>query len=295
MPDLPLVSIITPSLNQAAYVQDSVSSIDSQDYPRIEHIIVDGGSTDGTLDILRRHEGPDRRVIVLEGSSQVEALNAAFAETKGEIIGWVNTDDAFFSVDAVGVAVERFESDPEAAVVYGDAVAADQEGRVLQHISVSDKRLARMQICSPFAQPAVFFRRSAVGESFLDDSFDLTMDYELWLRLARTGRFSKVDRILAVDRSYPECKSVSRWDDVPRELQRLADAYGVPFDTRPLPLRAFARWARRARGVIPLLRLEREYELAYAGRLDARWRRIFRQLVLPHRLLHTVGVGRDSA
>src|SRR5688500_11608447 len=143
----PLVSILTPSLNQAAFVEDCLASIDRQDYPRIEQIVVDGGSTDGTLELLRAREGEDRRVLELPGSSQTEALNAAFAEARGEIIGWLNTDDAFFTTDAVSTAIARFAEDGEALVVYGDAVAVDEEGRVLQHISVDDRRLERMQIC----------------------------------------------------------------------------------------------------------------------------------------------------
>lgn len=286
MADPQLVSIITPSLNHAAFVEDSLASIDCQDYRAIEQVIVDGGSTDGTLEALRKHEGDNRTVVVLEGSSQVEALNAAFERTRGEFIGWVNTDDAFFSVDAVRAVVERFQSDPECIVVYGDAVSAGEDGRVLLYVSVDERRLERLQICSPFTQPAVFFRRSAVGELFLDEAFDLTMDYELWLRLRRKGKFSKVDRVLAVDRSYPQTKSRSRWDEVPFELERLAERYLIPRDTRPLPIRGIARWLRRARGVLPLLTLERDYRLAYAGQIDARWRRVVRQLLIPHRQLH---------
>ena len=282
----PLVSILTPSLNQAAFVEDCLASIDCQDYPRIEQIIVDGGSTDGTLELLRARAGDDRRVLELPGSSQTEALNAAFADAHGEIIGWLNTDDAFFTTDAVSTALARFAEDPDALVVYGDAVAVDEEGRVLQHISVDDRRLGRMQICSPFCQPAVFFRREAVDGLFLRDDLDLAMDYELWLRLHRKGKFSKVPRILAIDRAHTSAKSLARWKEMPVELDRLATEYGVPYDRRPLPFRAASRWWRRALGVAPLMTIERRYSLAYRGRIDSRWRRVVRQVALPHRLLH---------
>lgn len=281
----PLVSILTPSLNQAAYVDDCLDSIDRQDYPQLEHVVVDGGSTDGTLALLERRAGPSRRVIVDPDSSQTVALNRAFAEARGDVIGWVNTDDAFFDVSAVSTVVRAFAADAEAIVVYGDAVAVDEQGRVLQHISVSDARLSRMQLCSPFCQPAVFIRRGAIGDTFLRTDLELAMDYELWLRLKREGRFTKVPRILAADRSYEATKSLSRWAELPDELDRLSSMYEVPYDRRPLPLRAVARWARRARGVLPLLTIERGYALAYAGSVDARWRRVTRQLALPHRLL----------
>lgn len=279
----PLVSIITPSLNQATFVADALTSIDRQDYPRIQHVVVDGGSTDGTLELLRERSGPDRKVVELPGSSQSEALNAAFAETRGEIIGWLNTDDVFFAVDAVSSVVRRFGEAPDAVAVYGDGVVVDQDGRVLQHVATTDRGMDRLQQCSPFCQPSVFFKRDAINGNFLRADLDLTMDYELWLRLHEKGRFAKVDRILAGDRMQPSAKTVVRWGEMADELAQLSDEYGVRGSAKPL--QRLARLWRRIGGVGPMLTIERRYRIAYPARVDARWRRIVRQVLLPYRLL----------
>ena len=279
----PLVSIITPSLDQAEFVAEALASVDRQDYPRVEHVIVDGGSTDGTLELLRERTGPDRRVIELPGSSQSEALNAAFEDTRGELIGWLNTDDVFFTIDAVSSVVRRFAEEPGAVAVYGDGVVVDGTGRVLQHVATTDRGMDRLQQCSPFCQPSVFFRRSAINGTFLRADLDMTMDYELWLRLREKGRFAKVDRILAGDRMQPRAKTIVRWGDMAGELARLGDEYGVRPSSRPLE--RLRRLGRRIRGVGPLLTLDHGYRYAYPARVDARWRRIVRQVVLPYRLL----------
>ena len=282
----PLVSVLTASLNQAAFVGDCLASVRRQDYEPIEHIVVDGDSSDGTLEILRGERREALSVFVEPGSSQSEALNAAFARSSGEIVGWLNTDDAYFGVDAVSTVVEAFGRNPHCVAVYGDAVMIDERGRVLRHVSTSVPTPRRMETLSPLVQPAVFFRREAVADDFLREDLNLVMDYELWLRLQSRGPFRKVNRILAVDRDYAGRKTRSLTAETAEELERLALAYGIPPDDRARPLRAVSRWLRRVSGLGPLLTVERRYRLAFAAELDAGGRRLVRQLALPQRFLH---------
>jgi glycosyltransferase involved in cell wall biosynthesis len=278
---VPLVSILTPSLDQVRFVGDCIDSIQRQDHPDVEHIVVDGGSTDGTLDVLRAAEPRGVVTRVVPKSGQSKALNEALAASRGEIIGWLNTDDAYFGVDTISSVVAAFEAHPEAVVVYGDAAIADDEGRVLRHVSTDEADLGRVQSHSPLVQPAVFFRRDAVADDFLREDLDLVMDYELWLRLRKHGPFVKVPRILAVDRDYAGRKTRERVTQTRKEMEFIAQLHGVPTDARASLHRKAAHAVRRGLGVRPMLTLESQYSFAYPARVDARWRRLLRQVALP--------------
>lgn len=282
----PLVSILTPSLNQAAHVEDCLASVRSQDHGEIEQVIVDGGSTDGTLETIRRYEGERCRLLVREGTSQAEALNIALAESRGELIGWLNTDDAYFSVDAVSTAVRRFAASPECLGVYGDAVVADERGRVLRHVCTSARSLLPVAFTSPVVQPSVFLRRLALGDRLVREDLHLMLDYELWLRLAGQGSLCKVGRILAIDRDYPGRKIRGSLERQRAEVRLLTEEYGAGLESPHPARRAASAWLRRARGVRELLTFERNYRLSFACEVDARWRRAVRQLLLPQRFLH---------
>jgi glycosyltransferase involved in cell wall biosynthesis len=283
----PLVSILTPSLDQARFVRDCLESIARQDYPEIEQVVVDGGSTDGTLDVLRAAEG-ERLTLIVEKSKQSAALNRALESSAGEIIGWLNTDDAYLGVDAVRLAVEALAANPGAVAAYGDAVVAGEDGRLLRHVAADASRLDRLEQFSPLVQPAVFFRRAAVADGFLREDLDVAMDYELWVRMRRMGEFARIDRILAIDRDHAQAKSRARMDDLATELRRVSEMHGVPLDERARLRRRLAAVGRRARGVAPMLTIERDYELAYEARVDGRWRRALRQLAVPQGLLARV-------
>jgi glycosyltransferase involved in cell wall biosynthesis len=280
----PLVSVLTPSLNHARFVEDCLVSVARQDYQNIEHVIVDGGSTDGTLEAVRRYEGDGCRILVLPQSSQAGALNAALAESRGDVIGWVNTDDGYFGVDAVSCAVAALRDDGECLAVYGDGVIVDERGVLLRHVSTSAAALAKLPPLSPLVQPATFVRRKAVDDGFVREDLEVVLDYELWLRLSRKGRFRKVERVLAVDRDHGARKTqvaVARKDE---ELGSLADEYGLHRGERGAAARARA-WGRRVRGLREVVAVESRYDFAFPVTTDARWRRAARQLLLPQRYL----------
>ncbi len=221
----PLVSVLTPSYNHGRWLRDNLESVRRQTYPWIEHIVVDGGSTDGTVEILKESAArwvsePDR--------GQSHALNKAFALSSGDIIGWVNSDDAYYSTEAAAWAVAAFERQPDAAVVYGHSALVDGAGRLL-HYNWAPPFSRRLMLRSNFIiQPATFVRRRALEGVFVDERFDYTMDRELWLRLSCRFACIRVPHVLAIDRHHDLRKSYTRPDLYLHDLSLLMEEYGVP-------------------------------------------------------------------
>ncbi len=227
----PLVSIVTPCRNAGPFIEQTVCSVLDQDYPRIEYIVVDGGSTDGTIDILRRYEG---RLKWFSGRDRgaADAINKGFSLSGGEIFAYLNADDVYLP-GAVSTAVRSFrEEPPTIAAVYGDAWWVDDAGKRIAAYPVCefDRELLSREcfIC----QPASFLRREAfenVGR--MDPELDLTFDYELWMRLARSYEFRRISGTLAQSRMHIANKSLGQRREVFRETFRvLRRHYGyVPF------------------------------------------------------------------
>lgn len=223
---LKLVSVLTPSFDQAAYIGDTLRSVACQTYPRIEHVVMDGGSADGTVALLEAADPPvfwrsepDR--------GQAHAVNKALAASSGSIIGWLNSDDAYFHCEVVERVVEYFDAHPEVDVVYGHAVRTAHDGRVVWIMWVPRFRKARFRRYNYIVNPAAFIRRSALSEPMLDESFEFAMDWELWMRLASQGRrFARIGDVFAVDRSQPGRKNKTIVDVLRKDEGRLAEMYG---------------------------------------------------------------------
>jgi glycosyltransferase involved in cell wall biosynthesis len=225
-PDSPLVSIITPCFNAAKFIAETIESVLAQDYPRIEYIVMDAGSTDGTLDILKAY-GERLRWISQPDRGAADAINRGFALSHGEIFTYLNADDAYLP-GAVSAAVSAFQGD----VVYGGAWWIDEAGTRLGPYPVRDfdaELLAReCFIC----QPASFIRREAFENvGGMDPDLNLTFDYELWMRMAKTYDLRRIDGPLALSRMHRTNKSLGQRAGVFRETFRiLRRHYGyVPF------------------------------------------------------------------
>jgi glycosyltransferase involved in cell wall biosynthesis len=226
---LPLVTIVTPSLNQGRYLATAIESVLAQDYPHVEHLIFDGGSTDGTAAVAARYSR--RSLFVQEADrGQSHAINRGLRSARGEIVQWLNADD-WLEPGAIGAVVEAFRRAPEAAAVYGHGRAADAEGRPLgapyrAPVPFDLRRL--LDVCDTLAQPSCFLRRDAVlAVGGLDESLHWSMDWDLYLRLAFRFRFVPVDRELATWREYPGTKTRSggwrRFRELVRVLRRHGD------------------------------------------------------------------------
>lgn len=222
---LPLVSIITPSFNQGEFIAATIDSVLTQDYPAIEYLVVDGGSTDGTLDVLRSY-GARLNWISEPDQGQADAVNKGIARTQGAIVAWLNADDLYVP-GAVARGVAELEAHPNAALVYGNAEFIDRAGTVLGPCpQVEPFDLARLLHHLDFiVQPATFFRRAAFERvGGLDVGLRYCLDYDLWLRLARQSAVRYSATPLAQARIYPETKTASgglaRLDEIERMVRR---------------------------------------------------------------------------
>ncbi|MBV9172024.1 MAG: glycosyltransferase [Chloroflexi bacterium] len=202
------VSIVTPSYNHARYIERTIASILSQ-ADDLDFLVVDGASTDGTLEILRRYE-PRLRWISEPDNGQTHAVNKGIARTRGDIIGWINSDDLYYP-GAVEAARRCFEQHPDIDVVYGAADHIDEQDQPFEAYPTEPWSFERLKEICFLCQPAVFFRRRAAERAGpLDEQLYNCMDYEYWLRLAQTGaNFVYVDRKLAGSRMYPENKTLA--------------------------------------------------------------------------------------
>ena len=177
----PLVTVVTPSLNQAKFIEETIRSVLDQAYPALDYVVVDGGSTDGTLDILRRYEGR-LRWISEKDRGQTDAVNKGFRMARGEILGWMNADD-LYCTGAIGEAVQYFVEDPDVMMAYGAADDIDEEGRVLEQYPTEPFDFERLAYRCIICQPAVFMRKALVQHvGYLDAGLECSMDLDLWIR-----------------------------------------------------------------------------------------------------------------
>lgn len=232
MGDLPTVSIVTPSFNHGPYIGRTIRSVLEQDYPSIEHVVMDAGSTDETVDVLRQFaaDHPDRFQFVSEKDrGQSHALNKGVARTSGPIVGWLNSDDTY-APGAVSAAVDFLRGNPDVDLVYGDA----------NFIDAADNFIARCAHVEPFnfhrlvhytdfiVQPASFFTRrafDAVGGA--DESLHFTMDYDLFLKMGSRFKVAYLPKVLANFRWLGANKSATGGHTRLDELVRLTRPFGA--------------------------------------------------------------------
>jgi len=228
----PLVSIVTPNFNYGRFLGETIQSVLGQKYPRIEHIVVDGGSTDDSLDVVRRF-GSGVRLIAAPGTGQTESINIGLRAATGEIVGYLNSDDLFFDSDSVQTAVDVLLGDASAWMVYGDLYEIDDESRYLDSISTTETEFlladSFLQLVNPVCQPGSLMRRRALDVvGYFNETRRYAMDWDYWLRLAAVGRIVHIPRSLSRMRVHSSSKTVralmSKVDDM---LELYDDAFSA--------------------------------------------------------------------
>lgn len=211
MPSTPLVSVIMPSLNQAKYIEASVDSVLGQDYRNVELIIADGGSNDGTVQLLQRIATEDSRLRWFSepDTGPANALNKALARVRGTLVGWLNSDD-LYTPGAVLRAVAALEANPSWLMLYGHGQHIDGEDKVLNNYPTLPPSTPVIRFAEGcfICQPTVLSRRSMwllLGK--LDESLKAVFDFEYWLRafLAFPDRIGFVNAVQAQTRLHDEC------------------------------------------------------------------------------------------
>jgi glycosyltransferase involved in cell wall biosynthesis len=207
---LPLVTVVTPSLNQGRWIGETIESVLGQDYPRLEYLVLDGGSTDSTLDVLRRYgdrlrwtSGPD--------GGQSAAINTGFRAARGDVVAWLNADDTY-APGAINAAVAHLMSHPDCAMVYGDGYRIDEDGRPLgRFLGTESPNMWRLANLSDFIlQQSAFMRREAVTTvGFLDETLHWAMDWDLFLKIAKRFRIDYVPVYLGNIREHRSAKTAS--------------------------------------------------------------------------------------
>jgi len=248
-----LVSIVTPSYNQAPFLEQTIQSVLEQDYPHIEYIVVDGGSTDNSVEVIRKYADRLAYWISEKDSGQAEAINKGFARANGEIVAWLNSDD-YYMFNTISVAVRCFEQNPDVVMIYGDMLAVNGDGQTINVLKYKQLSLQDLLCFQIIGQPSVFFRRSALEKvGRLDPTFHFMLDHHLWIRLAQEGRILHIPQVWSAARYHPQAKNRARAAEFGREAFRVLD------------------WAKKQPGLAESVSKVKRRALASAHRYDSRY------------------------
>ena len=218
----PLVSVITPSYQQGMFIEATIDSVKMQTYPHIEHIVVDAGSTDETLDVLKRHEGSyDLRWISEPDKGQADAIRKGFAMAEGDIVCWLNSDDTYLTPSVISRVVEYFSDYPDADVICGGGAYIDEEGHWIAPISLRPERVCAQTLnyIDELLQPAIFFRKVVTEQIPFELDMHFAFDWVFLREAARQFNFLPVTDIWAGYRWWGDNKTAS--GGYPRALEML--------------------------------------------------------------------------
>jgi len=254
-PKLPLVSIVTPSYNQAQFLESTIRSVLEQDYPNIEYIVVDGGSTDGSAEIIRRYADRMAWWVSEKDRGQTDAINKGFAHATGSIHAWLNSDDTY-EPHSISEVVEYLQAHPDVGMVYGDSNYIDEQGRVIGRFRAAQtdrRRLLQGYVHIP--QQSSFWRGDLWKQlGPLDPGFDYAMDYDLWVRFATAGvRIVYTPQLWSNFRIHLEGKTITAADACWPEMMKVYHRNGgtwfgilpVKYVIRQLGAPLYNIWIRR--------------------------------------------------
>lgn len=208
MKKYPLVTVITPTYNRAAFLGESISSVLSQNYPNIEYIVLDGQSTDNTLEVVKKFKG---KIIwdSHKNMGEVKAVNKGFSMAHGEIIGIVNSDDPLLP-GAISEIVNFMINNPKIIGVYPDWIKIDKDGKEIEKVILPDynyEYMLRKHNCTPGA--GTFYKKIIVDKlKGRDDRFKYVSDFDFWLRAGLIGKFARIPKFLSTFRVHPGAATI---------------------------------------------------------------------------------------
>jgi hypothetical protein len=220
----PRISIITPSYNQAAYLEQTILSVLGQDYPNLEYMIIDGGSTDGSLEIIQKYADRLAWWVSEKDSGQAEAVNKGFQRASGDIIGWLNSDDLYLP-GALVKAVAAFEAHPLAGLVFSDVESIDGAGERINIMRFGDWGLRDLMAFRIISEPGVFMRRSVLEKAgYLNLSYHFLLDHHLWLQMGLHAPIKYIPGACwAAARFHPTAKNVAQAAAFGAEAYRIVE------------------------------------------------------------------------
>ncbi|MDQ6911325.1 MAG: glycosyltransferase [Verrucomicrobiota bacterium] len=254
----PRITVVTPSYNQGHFLGQTIESILSQKYPNLEYIIIDGGSNDDSVAIIKRYESELTFWVSEPDAGQTDAINKGLRRATGEIVTWLNSDDLHFPETLAKIAGAFGDSPVD--VVYGDYALITHGGReFLRRYEIPFDLNIMLYGVNFIGQPSAFFSRSLLDRfGYLDPSYHYAMDHEFWIRLARGGAsFRHIKHCLSKYRYHAGSKTVDAREKFAAEMQRTREKYGK--GGSPLVQKARSYWARIKRQLI---------KLVYRGRID---------------------------
>jgi len=248
LPHLPLVSIVTPSYNTGQFIAETLRSVRDQAYPRVEHIVLDSGSTDGTLEILKQF--PNVTVICNAPGSMCDKLNLGFSLARGDVVAWLCADD-YYCPGAIAKAVDALEQNPDTALVYCNDLRVDElsvEIRRTPSRQTRHRELVQEQNYLP--HPTVFMRREALAAvGPVDGRFPLVCDWDLWIRISRRFVIRYVDDWWAAYRERTGQLNQTYWFSAWTQGRQMTRMHGAGF-FRPYSLSAWYRKLSRAARIV---------------------------------------------
>ena len=244
----PKVSIITPSYNQGEYIEETIRSVLFQDYPNLEYIIIDGGSSDNSLEIIKKYESWISHWVSEPDRGQTHAINKGLKMAEGEILAWLNSDDTYLP-GAISTAVSTLRKNPEVGFVYGSAAFVNEQGEKIREYQAKPlgRGYKRMRYWKGWRvpQPTLFFRRSLIDKfGYLDETYNYSLDYEWVIRISQSENSICMNDTIATYRRHQMSKTgdfIENRDKFYRETLRTNFLYAPPYKLTTWPL--WLEWA----------------------------------------------------
>lgn len=226
---IPKISIVTPSLNQGRFLRDCIHSVLNQNYPNLEYIIIDGGSKDETLEIIKQYEKHLTYWVSEPDAGQSDAINKGLKRATGELVAWLNADD-FYLEGAFARVVDAYHKQPEVPFIYGDGNRVNEKGDFLSRFfpkgSTQFNRTALIYGLNYILQPSTFINHGCLKRiNYLDTQLKYGMDSDLWIRLSELGKPIFIPEALAASREYPDTKTSTGAFERIEELRQIAQKY----------------------------------------------------------------------